>query len=129
RVLIEALVLRHYERIPHDRRNLLDGNEGASLDPELGDESPVSGIYLGCLPRLVALEDLHRWACSATANQRPCAVCRSQAEREQEHACEKHTADESRMALDEAAERRSLASHGSEPVSGATGVVTRCAKG
>src|SRR3989454_5446508 len=56
-VRVEALVLGGDERLPHRERDLVQGQHGATLEPELGDEPAVRRIDLRGLLRAGAADE------------------------------------------------------------------------
>ena len=70
-VLVEALVLGDDERFLHRLRNVSELDQGAALEPELGDEAPVGRIELARLARLKRVELSRIGACTLAAHEAP----------------------------------------------------------
>ena len=75
-VVVEALVLGDDERVAHVLRDLVELDERAALEPDLGDEAAVGGVELRRLLRRVLVEHLDRRTRAAATDERPAAYPR-----------------------------------------------------
>ena len=97
RVLIEPLVLRHHERVPDERRDLVDLQQRASLEPELGDEAAVDRVELRRLAGLVLIEHGDRGTGAGSADERPARKAEAYDECEAEREADGEPAQELRV--------------------------------
>ena len=81
---IEALVFGDDKRLLDGKRDLIQLDEGAPLESELGDESPVGGVQFGGLARRVIVESVDGRALPPSTHEGPGAVTETQSERRAE---------------------------------------------
>src|SRR2546429_241368 len=96
-VLVEALVLGGDERVLHDLRNLVDLDQRAALETELGDESSINRVELRRLVRRVLAENFDRRALAAAADESPGSVEEARAQGDEECERKQHHSDERRV--------------------------------
>ena len=70
----------------HERRDLVDLDERAALEPELGDEAAVGRVELRRLARLVLVEHLDRRTRAGAADERPARVAEADGEGDEKKA-------------------------------------------
>ncbi len=107
-MVVEALVLGDDEGVAHGRGDVGELDEGAALEPDLGDEAAVGGVELGGLPGRELVEDGDGGALSAAADERPRGVGEPGPERDAEDAEEEHGSRQARTRAPEAPPEREI---------------------
>jgi hypothetical protein len=125
-VFVEALVLGDDERVAEVLRDVAELDEGAALEPDLGDEPTVDGIELGRLARSVLVQHVDRRTAALSADEGPRSIPATRGERDAEGEQEEECAGDARVLADEPrgtdGDHDALALHAGEPGRAAGGV-------
>src|SRR5205085_12624467 len=73
-MLVKSLVLGRDEGVANDAGNLVELDDGTTLETDLGDEATVRRVELRCLTRRVLVQDFDGRAATGAANERPTGV-------------------------------------------------------
>jgi len=104
-VLVEALVLRCDERVADNWRNLIELDDGSTLETDLGDEAAIGGVELRCLARRVLIQDFDRGTPAGATDERPARIEESDGEGDRERGTDEGSADDARMPRSKTSER------------------------